>query len=123
AGKFLWAVGALTALLTAIYMTRLMVMTFWGSERFREVQSDSHSSHEISHSASLRDADAKHGGHGEESELLHPLESEDDEEHHAGPFTPHESPWSMTVPLIVLAVLSTIGGLVGIPYALSSAVG
>ncbi len=29
----------------------------------------------------------------------------------------------MTVPLIVLAVLSTVGGLVGIPYAVSSALG
>jgi NADH-quinone oxidoreductase subunit L len=32
--KVLWAVGAITALLTAIYMTRLMVLTFWGKERF-----------------------------------------------------------------------------------------
>ncbi|HYJ47768.1 MAG TPA: NADH-quinone oxidoreductase subunit L, partial [Pyrinomonadaceae bacterium] len=32
AGKILWVVGAVTALLTAIYMTRLMVMTFWGKE-------------------------------------------------------------------------------------------
>jgi NADH-quinone oxidoreductase subunit L len=29
----LWAVGAATALLTAIYMTRLMVLTFWGERR------------------------------------------------------------------------------------------
>ncbi len=36
AGKILWVVGAITALLTAIYMTRLMVMTFWGKERFAE---------------------------------------------------------------------------------------
>src|SRR4051812_32103048 len=36
AGKFLWAVGAVTALLTAVYMTRLMVMTFWGEGRFGE---------------------------------------------------------------------------------------
>nr|MDQ3806473.1 NADH-quinone oxidoreductase subunit L [Acidobacteriota bacterium] len=35
-GPVLWGVGAVTALLTAVYMTRLMVMTFWGSERFRE---------------------------------------------------------------------------------------
>src|ERR1043166_526581 len=35
-GKFLWLVGIVTALLTAVYMTRLMVMTFWGGERFRE---------------------------------------------------------------------------------------
>ncbi len=31
---------------------------------------------------------------------------------------PHESPWIMTVPLIVLAVLSTVGGFIGVPYAL-----
>src|SRR5882762_8347744 len=34
--KALWAIGAVTALLTAVYMTRMMVMTFWGAERFRE---------------------------------------------------------------------------------------
>src|SRR5712692_9078167 len=38
--KILWFVGALTALLTAVYMTRLMVMTFWGSERFDVAQID-----------------------------------------------------------------------------------
>jgi NADH-quinone oxidoreductase subunit L len=84
--KFLWAIAALTALLTAVYMTRMMVMTFWGKERFRETH------------------DSKH----EESD------------HHHGPVEPHESPWLMTVPLIVLAVLSTIGGFIGVPYALSS---
>jgi NADH-quinone oxidoreductase subunit L len=41
-------------------------------------------------------------------------------DHHHGPVEPHESPWLMTVPLIVLAVLSTVGGFIGIPYALSS---
>ncbi|HEY8409871.1 MAG TPA: NADH-quinone oxidoreductase subunit L, partial [Pyrinomonadaceae bacterium] len=71
--KVLWVIGAITALLTAIYMTRLMVMTFWGEERF-----DS--------------------GHSK----------------------PHESPWLMTLPLIVLAVLSTVGGFIGVPYALAN---
>jgi len=80
--KLLWGIGAITAFLTAVYMTRMMVMTFWGQERFRE-----------SHA--------------------HP------DEHH-GPVEPHESPWVMTVPLIVLAVLSTVGGFIGVPYALSS---
>jgi NADH-quinone oxidoreductase subunit L len=124
AAKFLWAVGALTALLTAIYMTRLMVMTFWGSERFREVPAEAHSAEAHAHSSSDEiHAYAFHGSHGNEGDLLHPLETDDEEEHHAGPITPHESPWSMTVPLIVLAILSTVGGFVGIPYALSSAVG
>jgi NADH-quinone oxidoreductase subunit L len=75
ASRILWIVGAITALLTAIYMTRMMVMTFWGSERF-------------------------------------------DKAHHH----PHESPRIMTIPLVVLAVLSTIGGFIGVPYAMSSLV-
>jgi NADH-quinone oxidoreductase subunit L len=85
--KILWGIGALTALLTAVYMTRMMVMTFWGTERFREAH---HSNND------------EHSSHG-----IH---------------EPHESPWVMTVPLIVLAVLSTIGGFIGVPYALSSLV-
>jgi NADH-quinone oxidoreductase subunit L len=46
----------------------------------------------------------------------------EEEHHHALPhdFKPHESPWSMTVPLIVLGILSAFGGLVGVPYAMSS---
>ena len=96
--KALWAVSALTALLTAVYMTRMMVMTFWGSERFRE-------SH-VEHAAAGDDAthdDAHHADHG-----VH---------------EPHESPWLMTMPLIILAILSTVGGFIGVPYALSSLVG
>ena len=88
--KALWFIGALTALLTAVYMTRMMVMTFWGTERFRESHPD--------------DADA----HTSAGHSVH---------------EPHESPWLMTVPLIVLAILSTVGGLIGVPYALSSMFG
>jgi NADH-quinone oxidoreductase subunit L len=89
AAKALWFIGIVTALLTAIYMTRLMVMTFWGNERFNS----SHEAHGESHA----------------------------DDHHA--VKPHESPWSMTIPLIVLAILSTLGGLVGVPYAISSLAG
>jgi NADH-quinone oxidoreductase subunit L len=97
--KALWAIGALTALLTAVYMTRMMVMTFWGTERFRE----SHSDHSETTVATGIHDDAHHSDHG-----VH---------------EPHESPWLMTVPLIVLAILSTVGGLIGVPYALSSMFG
>ncbi len=96
--KALWFVGALTALLTAIYMTRLMVLTFWGTERFDVPQTDS-----------LRQDDH--------------YESQVNNLRHHERHTPHESPWSMTVPLVVLAVLSTVGGLVGVPYAISSMTG
>ncbi|MDO7787210.1 NADH-quinone oxidoreductase subunit L [Desulforamulus aquiferis] len=30
---------------------------------------------------------------------------------------PHENPWNMTMPLVVLAVLATVGGLLGTPWA------
>jgi NADH-quinone oxidoreductase subunit L len=45
--KLLWLVGVVTALLTAVYMTRLMVLTFWGEERFG--QGDSHHSSSDDH--------------------------------------------------------------------------
>ena len=87
--KVLWGSGAITAVLTAIYMTRMMVMTFWGDERFRKTAEGAHAH---------------------------------DEHSHGGQHLPHESPWVMTLPLIVLAVLSTLGGFLGISYALGSLV-
>jgi NADH-quinone oxidoreductase subunit L len=46
----LWFVGTATAVLTAIYMTRLMVLTFWGKQRLAEsgelANHDSHAGHE-----------------------------------------------------------------------------
>jgi NADH-quinone oxidoreductase subunit L len=33
---------------------------------------------------------------------------------------PHESPWIMTVPLTILAILSVIGGWIGIPHVIGS---
>jgi len=106
----LWIVGLLTAVLTAVYMTRLMVMTFFGSERFHGEEADVHAYSE--HDEELPNSSSSDTG-------------DDDEEHHHLPhdFKPHESPWSMTGPLVVLAVLATLGGLVGIPYAVSSLFG
>jgi NADH-quinone oxidoreductase subunit L len=89
-GKVLWGVAALTALLTAIYMTRMMVMTFWGDERY----DNSPVIHE--HEPGAHGADPSGHGH----------------------FQPHESPWVMTLPLVILAVLSVAGGWVGVPAAL-----
>ncbi len=106
--EILWVIATLTAVLTAVYMTRMMVMTFWGTERFHDaLPGDDHH------------ADHGHDGHSDAHA------ADDDDEHHALPadFKPHESPWSMTVPLIALAILSTVGGLVGIPYAMSSLAG
>ena len=66
----LWVIGVVTALITAFYMTRLIILTFFGEKRWDE------------------------GAH------------------------PHESPFTMTIPLIVLAVFSAIAGLWNTPVRL-----
>jgi NADH-quinone oxidoreductase subunit L len=38
-----------------------------------------------------------------------------EEDHHEHP-EPHESPWTMTLPLVVLAGLSIVGGLINLPF-------
>src|SRR5205807_2308446 len=90
-GWLVWLVGTIAATCTAFYMTRLVAMTFWGKERFP--------GHEHS---------MEHEGHAQKKEHATP-------EHHA--HVPHESPKSMWVPLVVLAILATIGGFVGISTA------
>jgi NADH-quinone oxidoreductase subunit L len=72
ARPLLWAIGLVTAGMTAFYMFRLVFLTFFG-----------------------------------ESRVPH------DVEHHI-----HESPRSMTVPLIILALLSVVGGWIGWPESL-----
>lgn len=67
--KVLWAVGLLTAFLTAFYMFRLLFLAFFGEFRGTEEQ-------------------RKHL---------------------------HESPVSMTLPLVVLAILAAVGGFMGAP--------
>jgi NADH-quinone oxidoreductase subunit L len=104
----LWALGAATAVMTAFYMTRVFYLTFLGKERF-----DAHDPHDnvVSHSAHAK---TKHGhGHPGEDPVSHePPESDD---HHGGSGV-HESPAVMMLPLWVLAILSALGGFIGIPH-------
>ena len=83
-----WLIGVITAFITSFYMFRLWFMTFFGDYR----GASAHDGH-----ASRAGAPAPHGhehGHGE----------------------PHESPWVMLGPLVILAVLSFVGGWVGIHH-------
>jgi NADH-quinone oxidoreductase subunit L len=90
----LWAVGAVTSLLTAIYMFRLIFLTFHGP---RAAAAPAH--------------DHGHGpGHGQAHDA------------HAGPGHGgghlHDAPPAMAIPLIVLALGSVLAGYVGVPHAL-----
>jgi NADH-quinone oxidoreductase subunit L len=86
--------------ITAFYSFRLVFMTFHGPERFARHghAADAHA-HEARHDAAHASIEAHdHGSH-------------DDHHHsHHGPVTPHESPWVVTVPLILLAIPSLIIG-------------
>jgi NADH-quinone oxidoreductase subunit L len=66
----LWAIGVLTAMITAFYMTRLIILTFFGEKRWNP---DTH---------------------------------------------PHESPPTMTIPLIILAFFTAVIGLWNTPVRL-----
>ena len=106
-GKLLWLVGLVTAGLTSFYMFRLWFKTFFGAERFDE--------HALAHGQSthdLPDPNAAHGTHNEAAAAEH------DSAQAAHPHGVHESPWIMTLPLAVLALLSIVGGWVGVPAAL-----
>jgi NADH-quinone oxidoreductase subunit L len=74
----LYVVGLVTALLTAYYMTRQVIMVFYGEAKWKNNARD-------------------HGAHGD--------------------FEPHESPKIMLFPLVVLAVLSVIGGAMQLPFS------
>jgi len=91
-GPLKWALGVVVAILTAFYMTRLVIMTFFGDkEKWRT-----------------------------------PLDAEDDvaipddhaHGHHLSPdHTPHESPLTMTLPLMVLAGLAIVAGFINLPFS------
>jgi NADH-quinone oxidoreductase subunit L len=103
-GMILWAVGIITAGLTSFYMFRLIFMTFFGELRLGTVD-EGEEAHKPDAPAHDAHASASHShGHA------------DDHSHGHGGV--HESPWIMLAPLVVLAVLSFVGGWVGIPKAL-----
>jgi NADH-quinone oxidoreductase subunit L len=114
-GKILWAVGLLTAGLTSFYMFRLWFKTFFGESRFDESSLAHGHGAQPTHD-NLAPVHTQRDTHA--VMLADPEEPEHDKGQTAHPHGVHESPWVMTVPLILLAVLSVIGGWVGIPAAL-----
>jgi NADH-quinone oxidoreductase subunit L len=128
-GWVIWLVGTVAATCTAFYMTRLMAMTFWGKERFLEKQAggEADEAHASAYDKGLTQHDAFRASAGDRprhqpGEHVGPVR-DDAVSHSHGVHLPHESPRSMWVPLAVLAVLATIGGLVGVGPAFKSLTG
>tara|TARA_A100001035_G_scaffold180854_1_gene143840 strand:+ start:65 stop:2077 length:2013 start_codon:yes stop_codon:yes gene_type:complete len=85
-----WFVGFLTAGMTAFYMFRLYFLTFEGEFRGQNKEL--------------------------QKELLIASKIDLDEDHQEGHGSLHESPWSMTFPLVFLSVPSIIIGFMGLPW-------
>ena len=117
-----WAgwVGLFAAMLTAWYMTRLTALTFFGNEeRWRALPEHGHDARAETHAVEHEEAhdvahaaEDKHGFYFTEEEI-EAREAPEEEHHELGPnHTPREAPPSMWVPLVILAVLSVVGGYV-----------
>ena len=117
-GWIVWLVGTIAATCTAFYMTRLVAMTFWGKERFLEAPAggEADEAHAAAYDKGLagHDAQLQSAGDRPRHEPGEHVGGQAHAGHGHGVHIPHESPRSMTIPLIVLAILATIGGLVGI---------
>jgi len=107
ANPFLWLVGWSTAGLTAFYMFRMYFMTFEGGFR----GNDNAIKERLLNAASP--APVFGPGAMDVKELEHDTHASHDS-HHGG--SPHESPWTMTLPLVFLAIPSIAIGLVGRPW-------
>ena len=88
-----WVLLLIAAVLTAFYMSRLVFMTFFGEPKWKEVETSQN----------------------EDKQELEEISSEDESSEHQTS-QPHESPWIMTVPLIVLALLAVVAGVLNLPF-------
>jgi NADH-quinone oxidoreductase subunit L len=111
--QWLWVVGVITSLLTAIYMWRLVHLTFHGKPRFAVAAHGPHAgdphdapepAHTHRHGNDEHTPGAASGGHGHGG--------------HGGAIHPHDAPMPMAFALVLLAIGSIVAGFIGIPHAL-----
>ena len=109
ANPALWLIGWLTAGITAFYMFRMYFSTFEGEFR----GNITHIRRELKAAAAGEPVPAYGPGAMDTREREAHSTHEDDHGHSE---FPHESPLTMTLPLLLLAVPSTLVGLVGMPF-------
>ncbi|MFC3096410.1 NADH-quinone oxidoreductase subunit L [Alteraurantiacibacter palmitatis] len=118
---FAFWVGVFAALLTSFYSWRLMFLTFWGKPRWAQSEHIQHALHDAHGHGHHDDAQETHG-HGEveanapaQEHAGHDVaHSVPDPDHHEGTggYHPHESPWVMLTPLVILSIGAVAAGYV-----------
>src|SRR3954466_2482931 len=105
--RLLWIIGLVTSFLTAIYMFRLVFLTFHGERRHDAPAAPAHPEEE---------EPAAHHQPGQHASHQHL--QQDAHGHATHDHGLHDAPPAMALALIVLAIGSVFAGLVGIPHAI-----
>tara|TARA_Y100001970_G_scaffold154425_1_gene189230 strand:+ start:11634 stop:13700 length:2067 start_codon:yes stop_codon:yes gene_type:complete len=106
-----WFIGFMTAGMTAFYMFRLYFLTFEGEFRGNNEELKA----KLINDAGLTLDEETHGDDSL-NETLHGDNIEEEDTHESDKGEVHESPWSMTFPLVFLAFPSVLIGFVGLPW-------
>jgi NADH-quinone oxidoreductase subunit L len=108
----LWVASVVGAGLTAAYMTRATYLTWFGTPRGAAAHFMGTDTHETAEHDSHAHAADHHADHGA-------ADHHDDDEHVAHgrplPFAPYDSPWKITAPIMVLAILAVGSGYLNAP--------
>ncbi|MDR6849633.1 NADH-quinone oxidoreductase subunit L [Sphingomonas sp. BE270] len=110
-------VGIIVALLTSFYSWRLMFLTFWGKPRWEQsehIQHALHDAHGHGHDDHGHDHAHAHADHGHG----HAAHSDG-----TGGYHPHESPFPMLIPLILLSIGAVFAGFVFHGYFIEPSAG
>src|SRR5687768_15277607 len=101
-GAIAFLVGVFAALLTSFYSWRLMFLTFWGEPRWAASEHIQHALHGDHHDH----PDDEHAGHdtGPDEPGAEAIPTG------TGGYHPHESPWTILVPLGVLSIGAILAG-------------
>jgi NADH-quinone oxidoreductase subunit L len=111
----LWAVGAITSLMTAFYMFRLVFLAFHGERRQGRTKvlryGDDRSRHPAPVAQDFSPASAN-------ASAVHDQQSDAESPHMHHTAHLHDAPASMAIPLVVLAIGSVLAGYLNVPAAL-----
>jgi NADH-quinone oxidoreductase subunit L len=110
-------VGIIVALLTSFYSWRLMFLTFWGKPRWEQsehIQHALHDAHGHGHDDHGHDHAHAHADHGHG----HAAHSDG-----TGGYHPHDSPFPMLIPLILLSIGAVFAGFVFHGYFIEPSAG
>ena len=105
---WLWVTGVVVDGLTAYYMSREVMLVFFGRARWKELRPEPATGASAGAAATSAPGSGAHGSG-----------AHDGGNHGSGAHggEPHDSPWTMSLPLVLLAIAAVVGGVIDLPFA------